>query len=62
MWMMESRKDVEELRRCKTVNVQLTEEINKKMNEISVLESSLPGILSRCKGDLHRQALEMIDR
>ena len=57
-----TRKDTEELKHCQTINNQLSEEINKKMSELSVLESKLPGILSRCGEEQHRQAKEMMDR
>ena len=57
-----TRKDIDELKHCQTINDQLTEEINKKMSELSVLESKLPGILSRCGEEQYRQAKEMMDR
>ena len=48
---------------CEELNILMTtEEINKKMSKLSVLESKLPGILSRCGEEQYRQAKEMMDR
>ena len=57
-----TRQDIEELMQSQATNSDMTEQINRKLFEVSALQSSLPSILSRCDAEQSRQAKEVMDR
>ena len=57
-----TRQDIEELMQSQATNSDMTEQINRKLFEVSALQASLPSILSRCDAEQSRQAKEVMDR
>ena len=57
-----TKQDKGELFQSQAMNTDMTEQINRKLFEVSALQSSLPSILSRCDAEQSRQAKEVMDR
>ena len=57
-----TRQDIEELMQSQATNSDMTEQINRKLFEVSALQSKLPSTISRCDAEQIRQAKEVMDR
>ena len=57
-----TRQDIDELMQSQAMNTDLNEQINRKLFEVSALQSNLSSILSRCDAEQSRQAKEVMDR